>query len=102
MTERERERPKRRFAQQIFTDSPLKSWKFRHLEGAGFSQKPADFRRKPKIFAENCRKPQIGLRHLRSVTFSLALVKKHSFGRVGGAFAERPHDCLDLMSCIAL
>ena len=55
----------------------------------------ADFRRKPQIFAdspllleieafggrrkpENCRKPQIGLRHLRSVTFSSALstVKK--------------------------
>ena len=30
-------------------------------------------RRKPKIFAENRRKPQIGLCHLRSVTFSSAL-----------------------------
>ena len=30
-------------------------------------------RRKPQIFAENRRKPQIGLRHLRCVTFSSAL-----------------------------
>ena len=38
-------------------------------------QKTADFCRKPKIVAENRRKPQIGLRHLRSVTFSSALEK---------------------------
>ena len=48
-----------------------------------FSQKTADFRRftpspenssiEPKIFAENRRKPQIGLHHLSSVTFSSAL-----------------------------
>ena len=54
------------------------------------SAQNADFRRKPQIFAdspllleipafggqetaENRRKPQIGLCHLRSVTFSLAL-----------------------------
>ena len=37
------------------------------------AQETADFRRKPKIFAENRRKPQFGLRHLRCVTFSLAL-----------------------------
>ena len=36
-------------------------------------QKTAVFRRKPKIFAENRMKPQVGLRHLRSVTFSWAL-----------------------------
>ena len=30
-------------------------------------------RRKPQIFKENSTKPQIGLRHLRSVTFSLVL-----------------------------
>ena len=53
---------------QIFADSPF-SWKLRHLEGAG----NADLRRKPTIFTENPRKPQIGLRHLRCVTFSSAL-----------------------------
>ena len=37
------------------------------------AQETADFRRKPKIFAEDHRKPQIGLRHLRSVTFNSAL-----------------------------
>ena len=50
------------------------SWKFQHLEGA--PQETADFRRKPKIFAESRRKPQIGFRHLRSVTFSSALLSK--------------------------
>ena len=49
------------------------SWKFQHLEGAGFSQKTADFRRKPQIVPGNRRKPLIGLRHLRCVTFSSAL-----------------------------
>ena len=50
------------------------SWNFQHLEGAGN-------RRKPQIFAgtedfrRNRRKPQIGLRHLRCVTFSSALSK---------------------------
>ena len=38
------------------------------------AQETADFRRKPKIFAENRRKPQIGLRHLRCITFSSALL----------------------------
>ena len=50
-------------------------------------QKTADSRRKPKIlnliFAEKRRKPQIGVRHLRSVTSSSALltppITKHSF-----------------------
>ena len=42
------------------------SWKLKHLEGA-------DFRRKPQLFADNQRFSQIGLRHLRSVTFSSAL-----------------------------
>ena len=36
------------------------------------AQDTADFCIKPKIFAENRRKPQIGLRHLSSVTFSSA------------------------------
>ena len=54
----------RRFA-QIFAFSPGNSSIWR-------AQKTADFRRKPKIFAENRRKLQIGLRHLRCVTFSLA------------------------------
>ena len=49
------------------------SWKFQHLEGAGNRRKPQIFAGFPKIFAENCRKPQIGLRHLRCVTFSSAL-----------------------------
>ena len=47
---------------QIFADSPLL------LEIVAFGGC-----RKPQIFAENRRKPQIGLRHLRSVTFSSAL-----------------------------
>ena len=37
------------------------------------AQETTDFRSKPKIFAENRRKLQIGLHHLRSVTFSSAL-----------------------------
>ena len=52
------------------------SWKFQHLEGAGNRRKPQIFARKPKIVAENRRKLQIGLRHLRSVTFSSALLLK--------------------------
>ena len=64
------ESPKRRFSQKTadFRRFTL-SLKFQHLEGAG----NADVCRKPKIFAANRRKPQIGLRHLRSVTFSSAL-----------------------------
>ena len=54
---------------QIFADSPLL------LEIIWRAQETADFRRKPQTFAENRRKPQIGLRHLRCVTFSSALQK---------------------------
>ena len=67
------ESPKHRFSQKTadffrrFTPSPGNSsiWK---------AQETADFRRKPKIFAENRRKPQIGLRHLRCITFSSSLL----------------------------
>ena len=70
---------------QIFAESPL----LLEIQAFGGRRKPektADFRRKPLIFAANHRKPQIGLRHLRSVTFSSALLKvaanflEHSFG----------------------
>ena len=57
---------------QIFADSPL----LLEIPAYGGRRKPqetTDFRRKPKIFAGNRRKPLIGLRHLRSVTFSSAL-----------------------------
>ena len=45
---------------KIFADSPLNSWKFKHFEGAGisqktadfFSQKTEDFRRKPQETAD--------------------------------------------------
>ena len=69
MTERAQNADFRR-KPQIFADSPLL------LEIQAFGE-----RRKPKIFAENRRKPQIGLRQLRSVTFSSALV---SVGRRSG------------------
>ena len=36
------------------------------------AQETAGFRRAPKIFKEKHKKPQIGLRHLRSVTFTSA------------------------------
>ena len=49
-------------------DPPLRSPTF---GGRRKPQKTAD--RKPKIFAENRRKPQIGLRHLSCVTFRSAL-----------------------------
>ena len=66
--------PKRRFSQKTadfrrFTPSPGSSSMRRApktAENRRFSQKPADF-------AENRRKLQIGLRHLRSVAFSSAL-----------------------------
>ena len=58
---------------QIFGENHPFSWKLNHLEGAGNHRKPQIFARKPKIFAENRRKPQIGLHHLGSVTFSSAL-----------------------------
>ena len=71
MTERERESPKRRFSQRTadfrrFAPSPGNSSIWR-------AQETADLRGKPKTFAENRKKPQIGLRHLRCVTFSSAL-----------------------------
>ena len=50
-------------------------------------QETADLPRKPEIFAENRRKPQIGLRHLRSVTFSSALSAEHVF-RVSSLFLK--------------
>ena len=54
----------RRFSQMHQTPGNSSIW---------MAQETADFHRKPKIFAENRRKPQIGLCHLRSVTFSSAL-----------------------------
>ena len=57
---------------QLFADSPL-LLEIPAFGGRRKPQKTADFRRKPKIFAGNRRKPQIGLRHLRSVTFSSVL-----------------------------
>ena len=72
MTEREREREREPKTQTFaetrrFSQIHPFSWKFKHLEGTGNH-------RKPQIFAENRRKPQIGFRHLRCVTFSSALV----------------------------
>ena len=61
-----------RMKPQIFADSPL-LLEIQAFGGRRFSQKTADFRRKRRFFAENRRKPQIGLRHLRSVTLSSAL-----------------------------
>ena len=46
------------------------SWEFKHLEGTGNRRLSAQ---KTEDFAENRQKPQIVLRHLRSVTFSSAL-----------------------------
>ena len=75
VTERERESPKRRFSQKTadfrrFTPPPGNSsmiWRAQETaENRSFSQKTEDFRRK-------LQEPQIGLRHLRSVTFSSAL-----------------------------
>ena len=57
---------------QIFADSPL-LLEIPAFGGRRKPQKTADFRRKPQIFAGNRRKPQIGHRHLRCVTFSSAL-----------------------------
>ena len=68
------ESPKRRFSQRTadfrrFTPSPGNSSIWRAQETAENRR----FSQKPQIVAENRRKPQIGLRHLRSVTFSSAL-----------------------------
>ena len=49
------------------------SWKFQHLEGAGNRRKPQIFAGNRRFFAENRRKPQIGLCYPRCVTFSSAL-----------------------------
>ena len=57
----------------IFADSPL-LLEIHAFGGRRKPQRTADFRRKPQICAENRRKSQIGLRRLRSVTFSSALV----------------------------
>ena len=69
----ERESPKRRLQKTAdfcrFNPSPGNSSIWRAQETAATT----DFRRKQKMFAENRRKPQIGLHHLSSVTFSLAL-----------------------------
>ena len=58
---------------QIFADSPL-LLEIQAFGGRRKPQKTTDFGRKPKIFAGNLRKPQIGLCHLRCVTFSSALL----------------------------
>ena len=56
------------------------SWKFQHSDAVNrrFHRKHQSeiFAEKPKIFAENSRKPQIGVRHLRSVTLSAALLSR--------------------------
>ena len=67
MTEKARNADFRRKL-QIFADSPL-LLEIPAFGGRRKQQKTAGFCRKPQIFAE----PQIGLRHLRSVTFSSAL-----------------------------
>ena len=72
MTKRERESPKRRFSQKTadfrgFTPEILEIPAF---GGRRKPQKTGAFRREPKLFAESRRKPPIGLRHLRCVTFS--------------------------------
>ena len=59
---------------QIFADSAL-LLEVQAFGGCRKPQKTADVRRKTEIFAENCRKPQIRLRHLRCVTLSSALDK---------------------------
>ena len=71
MTEKDQNADFRR-EPQIFADSPL-LLEIPSFGGRRKPQKTADVRRKPKIFAEKRRrKPQIGLRHLRCVTFSSA------------------------------
>ena len=57
---------------QILGDSPL-PMEIQAFGGRRQPQRTAAFCRKPKIFAENRRKPQIGLCHLRSFTLSSAL-----------------------------
>ena len=74
--ERERESPKHGFFSQKTADirrfalpSPGESSMWRVQE----APKPQIFAENPKIFMENCRKPQIGVCHLRSVTLGAAL-----------------------------
>ena len=73
MTERAQNAYFRRKENRRFSQIRPFSWKFKHLEGAGNH-------RKPLIFVENRRKPQIGLCHLRGVTFSSALEAIPEFG----------------------
>ena len=61
---------KRRFSQKTADFR-----RFTLLFGNSSIWRAQDFRRKPQIFAENRRKPQIGLRHLRCVTFSSTLTR---------------------------
>ena len=75
---------------QIFADSPL-LLEIQAFGGGRQPQKTADFRRKPKIFTQNRRKLQIGLRHLRSVTFSSALYIE---GARTGFWANRVFACV--------
>ena len=57
------------------------------------SQGTADFRRKPQIFAENRRKPEIGLHYLGCVTFSSALIEGLMTTRSSQtAFGKRTQD----------
>ena len=82
---------------QIFADSPL-LLEIPAFGGRRKPQKTADFRRKLKISAENRRKPLIGLRHLRCVTFSLApdsvqaREDKHFLGSGPRAFSGMQED----------
>ena len=78
MTERAQNADFRR-KPQIFADSPL-LLEIQAFGGRREPQKTADFRRKPQIFAENRRLPQIGLRHLRCVTFSSAQIFNFRWG----------------------
>ena len=73
--ERERERePKTQKNRRIFADSLL-LLEIQAFGGRRKPRKPQNFRRESKILAGNRKKPQIGLRHLRSVTFSSALIE---------------------------
>ena len=57
---------------QIFAYSPL-------VLGNSSIWRAQENHRKPKIFAEKRRKPQVGVRHLGSVTFSSALMNFTTF-----------------------
>ena len=71
----------------IFADSPL-LLEISAFGGRRKPQKTEDFRRKPQIFAENRRFSQIGLRHLRSVTFSSAPVQSRKNNKGRGLFKK--------------